>query len=191
MKTETRELLGFNVPIVGVVENLDEAISAAGSKEAVLKDYVNNVLAHSHFAILRRTICSTLETLTGVARIKNDKGTITEKESEYIARLDTQLGEAGLAAHNAAVAEACAKIAVDYTPGTRGAGSSSATPAKKWLAVADQIFAEEKVDAFCAKFGIDRTGVSDADLKVQIAIKFKEFIAENEKKVLASAMASA
>lgn len=188
MKTETKEILGFNVPIVGIVETLDEAISAAGSKEAVLKDYVNNVLAHSHYTVVRKVIIATLVAATGIAQIKNEKGVVTEKDAEYIARLETQLGESGLAQYNSVVAEAVGKISVDYTPGTRGQGSANAAPAKKWLAYYDELVTAEKLDAFCSKHGITQEGVTEDDLKVKVALKVKEIVTEKEKAAARSAL---
>lgn len=187
MKNENREILGFNVPIIGIVETLDEAISASGSKEAVLKDFNNNVLAHSHFGVVRRIVVATLEKATGVARIKNDKGAMVEKDAEYVARLETELGEAGLKAYEAAVADAVGKVAVDYTPGTRGQGSSTATPAKKWLAYYDQLVVEEKLEAFCNKHGIKTDG-DEAELRVAVALKVKEIVTEKEKAIAKTAL---
>lgn len=177
MKTETRELLGFNVPVVGIAETLQEAISAAGSEAEVLKDLNNNVLAHSHYTILRRVIVKTLETATGVKRngvTEGEKFTVTEKDAVYIARLEEELGTDELKTHEAAVADACSKISVDYKPGTRGSGESRA-PAKKWLAYYDQLVSESKLDLFCEKHSIDGTQAEE-DLKVEVANKVKEIV---------------
>lgn len=188
MKSEVKEILGFNVKIVNIVETLDEAISAAGSKEAVLKDYVSNVLAHSHYGVVRRIIVTTLEKLTGISRGKNDKGAIIEKDAEYIARLETELGEAALQAHSAAISAEVEKTPVDYTPGTRGAGSSTAAPAKKWLAYYDQLVTEDKLDAFCTKYNITQDGIEEDALRTTVALKIKEIVTAKEKAAAASAL---
>ena len=190
MKTENKKLLGFEVPVVGIAETLSEAISAAGSEDAVLKDYNNNVLAHSHYTILRRAIVKKLVELTGVKQLtktEGDKETITEKDAEYIARLYTELGEEAVDAHADAVAAVTQAIPVDYTPGTRGAGEGS-KPAAKWLAYYDLFVKEGKLDKFCAKNGIDQS-LPEAELKVAVASKAKEIVVAAEKRAAEAALA--
>lgn len=186
MKTENRELLGFNVPVVGIVETLKEAIDAAGSEDNVLGDYVSNVLAHSHYAILRRVIVSVLEKQTGVKRKTKTTGegekaktVIDETDGEYVARLESDLGEDALKAFESAVAAECAKVKVDYTVGTRG----SATPAKKWLAAIDELKQQGKFEAFCTKFEIDITQ-DEETVKVAAANKLKDLVAEQMKNAM-------
>lgn len=186
MKTENRELLGFNVPVVGIVETLKEAIESAGSEDNVLGDYVSNVLAHSHYAILRRVIVSVLEKQTGVKRKTKTTGegekaktVIDETDGEYVARLESDLGEEALKAFESAVAAECAKVKVDYTVGTRG----SATPAKKWLAAIDELKQQGKFEAFCAKFEIDITQ-DEETVKVAAANKLKDLVAEQMKNAM-------
>lgn len=188
MKTETRELLGFNVPVVGIAETLPELIAAAGSEEAIVKDANNQTLAHSHFTILRRVITKTLVQLTGIKlkTIKEgDKEVIDETDGEYRARLESEVGEDVLESYASAIADACGKVLVDYTPGVRGAGGS-ATPAKKWLAYYDQLVAENKLDAFCAKHGI--TGVDD-ELKFAVANKVKQIVTTKMQEAAKQALA--
>lgn len=178
MKNENRELLGFSVPVIGIVETMQEAVAAAGSETAVLKDFNNNVLAHSHFTILRRAIIATLVKETGTKMLTKkvgEKEVIDEKESEYIARLESDLGEETMKSFGPAVAAACSAIPVDYSPGTRGSGAS-ATPAKKWLAYYDQLVTEEKLDAFCEKNGITVEGVDTETLKITVANKVREIV---------------
>jgi len=181
MRTETKELLGFSVPVVGIAETLQEAITAAGSEAAVLKDYNANVLYHSHFTILRRVMVQTLVKLTGIKQLTESEGegekkkeVIIEKDAQYIARLETELGEDGLKVHEAALAEACGKIAVDYTPGTRGQGGT-ATPAKKWLAYYDQLVLESKLDGFCERNSIDQN-TDEETLKFAVANRVREIV---------------
>src|SRR5690606_6043403 len=192
MKNEKREILGFKVTIVGIVENLQEAVSAAGSEEAVVSDYNANVLAHSHYTILRRNICETLEKLTGIPRLRDgegDKAKIVEKEAAYIARLEDQLGEDGLAQYESQIDELSKSIPVDYKPGTRGSGSS-AIPATKWLAYYDQLVEEDMLNAFIEKYSIETDGRSDEEIKYAVANKAREIVTarlrEEEKKALAS-----
>lgn len=190
MNTQTKELLGFNVPVVGIVETLAEAIKASGSEEAVVKDYNNNVLAHSHYTILRRIIVKKLVELTGIKQLTEkdgDKDVISEKDAAYIARLETEIGEEELKKHEKAIAEACGAVPVDYTPGTRGSGSGSATPAKKWLAYYDQFVVEGKLDAFCEKHGIDQS-TDEETLKIAVASKAKEIVLRVQAEALKAAL---
>jgi hypothetical protein len=172
MKTITKELLGFNVPVVGVCETIAELVTAAGSEEVVVNDNNNQVLAHSHFGVLRNVIVTQLEKATGVPR-KTVKNKLVEKDGEeetqgkYRARLDEELGEETVQAIQAQIAEACEKIPVDYTPGVRGSGES-AMPAKKWLELYDQAVTENKVDYYVAKLGVDATLTGD-ELRIAFA----------------------
>lgn len=191
MKTETRELLGFNVPVVGVCETLAELVAACGSEEAVVKDGNNQTLAHSHFTILRRAIVKKLVELTGIKQKTTkdgEKEVVDEKDAAYIARIEEELGGDGsLKKYEAEVAAVCAAIKVDYTPGTRGAGGAS-TPAKKWLAVYDQLVAESKLDAFCQKYGIDQS-TDEESLKIAVANKAKEIVTALQEKAMKEALA--
>jgi hypothetical protein len=189
MKNEVREILGYNVPVIGIVENLQEAISKAGSEQAVLNDYVSNVLAHSHYTILRRVIVSTLEKATGVKRKTRTEGSgekakvvIDETEGEYVARLETELGEETMRTFDKEVAAACEKVPVDYVAGTRG----SATPAKKWLAAVDDLKAAGKFERFCSKYEIDPTQ-DEETVKIAVANKLKALVAEQERQAMAAA----
>lgn len=190
MKTENRNILGFNVPIVGIAETLGEAVAAAGSEEAVLKDFNNNVLAHSHFTIVRRVITKSLVELTGIKLLteKNgDKEVVVESEGEYRDRLEGQLGADVLESYEAAIAEKVSKVTVDYTPGVRGTGEGS-KPAKKWLAYFDQLVAEGKLDAFVAKHGIDASLEGD-ELKFAVANKVKAIVTAKLAEAAKSALA--
>lgn len=175
---------------VGVCETLPEAITAAGSEAQVIADFNMQVLAHSHYGILRNTVVKVLEDVTGIKR-KTAKNKLTkegeddETHGKFVARLllDTGMSEEQLVElHGKAVGDACAKVPVDYTPGTRGSGED-AVPAKKWLAYYDQMVAENKVDFYVAKFGIDATLAGD-ELKYAMANAVK-------KKVLAAQQAAA
>lgn len=190
MKTETRELLGFTVPVVGMVETLQEAISAAGGEQNVLNDYLNNVLAHSHYSVLRREIVKQLEKLTGIKRktVKEGEGdkakdVIAEKDGQYIARLETELGEDAVKSFESAIADACGKIPVDYSVGTRG----SATPAKKWLAAVDDLITAGKFEKFLAKVGIEGDP-TDESTKVAAANKIKDLVAEKAAEAMRAAV---
>ena len=176
MKTEVKNLLGFNVPVVGIAETLAEAVTAAQSEEAVLKDFNSNVLAHSHYTILRRVIAKTLVQLSGIKfkTVKDgDKDVIDETEGEYVARLESEVGEDVFKSYEQAVSDACAKVPVDYVPGTRGSGDG-AKPAAKWLAYYDQLKAENKLDAFCSKHSI--VADTEDELKVAVANKVKAIV---------------
>ena len=189
MKNEVKELLGFNVQITDIVDTLDEAIQAAGSQEAVLKDYVSNVLAHSHYTIARRIIVKKLEELTGIKRFtekKDEKEVVVEKDAEYVARLETELGEEKLASFEKDISAAVAAVPVDYTPGVRGTGEGS-VPAKKWLAYYDQMVTEGKVEFYCEKWGID-PAQDEQSLKYALANKVREVVTAKMKAAAAEAL---
>lgn len=177
MKTENKEILGFVVPVVGIAETLSEAITAAGSEEAVLKDFNSNVLAHSHYTILRRAIVKTLVGLTGIKQLTEkdgDKDVVSEKDGDYLTRLRAELGEDVIENYAADIAKVCAAIKVDYTPGVRGSGNGG-KPAKKWLDAVEQIIKEGKWDSLLAKSGLDVDQPED-DLKIAAANWIKDIV---------------
>jgi len=191
MKNETKELLGFNVQVTGICETLQECIEKSGSEEAVRKDYINNVLAHSHYTILRRNIVSVLVKETGLKQKTmkektgdKEKEVIIEKDAAYIARLETELGS--LKQYESKINSVCAAIPVDYTPGTRGAGGAG-VPAKKWLAYYDQLVTEEKLDAFCQKYEIDGSMPED-ELKFAVAGKVREIVVAQQEAAAQAAL---
>lgn len=187
MKNIEKELLGFTVPVTGVCETIAELVTAAGSEEVVVNDNNNQVLAHSHFSVLRNVIVAKLEEATGVKR-KTVKNKLVEKDGDeethgkYRARLDEELGEEVVNSYAVAIASACGAVAVDYKPGARGSGES-AKPAAKWLAYWDEAVKQGKLDAYLAKFGIDTTKTED-EQKVDFANAVK-------KKVTAAMQAAA
>ncbi len=193
MKNVTKEILGFKVPVVGVVETLDEAVIAAGSAEAVVNDFNSNVLAHSHYTILRRKFCKELEKLTGIKRLGETTGEgeaakfkVTEKEEAYVTRLETELGEETLQSFLKDLIAVSEATPVDYKPGVRGSGASD-TPAKKWLAYYDQMVKEDKLDRFCARHGINRE-LPEEDLKIEVANKAKELVTAQQAAAAKQAM---
>lgn len=193
MRNETRELLGFKVQVTGICDTLAEVIKAVGSEEGVVNDVNNQTLAHSHFTILRRKIVAKLEELSGVKREgffegegEKKKWVVTEKDAAYVARLEETKGEEWLKLQEGTLSSMCAAVSVDYKPGTRGAGGS-ATPAKKYLAYYDQMVAEEKLDLFCERHGIDSAQEEDA-LKVAVANKVKELLAAAQAEAMKKAL---
>lgn len=199
MRNETRELLGFKVQVTGICDTLAEVINAVGSEEGVVNDVNNQTLAHSHFTILRRKIVAKLEELSGVKREgffegegDKKKWVIDEKDAAYIARLEGledihgKKGEEWLKLQEGTLSTMCAGVSVDYKPGTRGAGGS-ATPAKKYLAYYDQMVAEDKLDLFCERHGIDSAQDEDA-LKVAVANKVKELLAAAQAEAMKKAL---
>jgi len=189
MKTENKEILGFTVPVVGIAETINEAITAAGSEEAVLKDFNSNVLAHSHYTILRRVIVKTLVSLTGIKLLTEkdgEKDVVTETEGEYLARIRLELGEDIVENYSADVALACKNVPVDYTPGTRGSGAT-AKPAKKWLEAVEQIKKDGKWASLLAKSGIS-TDQPDDDQVIAAANWIKAAVAAAQASAMKSAL---
>ncbi len=193
MKNIQKELLGFSVPVIGVVETISEAITAVGSEAGVVNDLNNQVLAHSHFTVLRRIIIKKLVELSGVKQLGETVGedekakfVVTEKDAAYVARLTDQLGEEVVKSFETEIAAACSKVEVDYKPGVRGSGEGR-PPAKKWLAYYDQLVKEDKLGAFCAKHGIDVNQDED-DLKNVVAFKVAEIVTAQQQELARRAL---
>lgn len=195
MQNETREILGVEVLITGVASSLSEAVTLAGSEQAVLEYYNGYLLAHSHFTDVRKAMCKKLEEVTGIKRPTKKHGTgekardvYVGSEGDYFDLVREQLGEEGFAAHVPALQELVASMQVDYKPGTRGSGGGSAKPAKKWFEYVTSLKTNGKYDEFVAKHSL--TGENEEALDVAVAIKVKELVTEHEKAARAAAVAS-
>lgn len=192
MKNIEKEILGFSVPVVGVCETIQELVTASGSEEVVVNDNNIQVLAHSHYGVLRGIVVSVLEKATGVLR-KTVKNKLVEKDGDeetpgkYVARLNSDLGEDTVNTYAGKVAEECAKVPVDYTPGARGTGDGG-EPAKKWLNYYDQAVAEGKLDLYIAKLGVDATLTGD-ELKFAFANAAKKRVLAAQAEAAKAALA--
>jgi inactivated superfamily I helicase len=193
MRNETREILGIEVQITGIADTLAEAITAAGSEAAVLNDYNGAVLAHSHYTQVRKTVCAKLNELTGIKRLTKkhgDKEVFDETEAAYVDRVREELGEEGFASHVGAIQAAVAAMPVDYKPGTRGSGGSTAKPAKKWFDYVAALKTNGRFDEFVTKYDLIKAEQSEDDLNLAVALKVKEIVTEQEKAARAAAVAA-
>lgn len=188
MKTITRELLGFEVPLNGVAETLQEIVSAAGDESRVVDLANNYVLFHVYYDTVRDKIVETLEKLSGKKLERNEKNVVTEKYTEYIARLEDDediKASGGLAQFESQVVEAVNALNVDYTKSVRGVGDG--TPAKKWLAYVDQLVADGKLERFIEKHGLDIEGLDKDGVAVVVARKVKEVVTMAQRAALRAA----
>lgn len=193
MRNETREILGIEVMIVGIADSLSEAITLAGSESAVLNDYNSQILAHSHFTEVRRVICAKLTEITGIKRLTKkhgEKEVFNETELAYVDRVREELGEEGFAEHIGAIQTAVAALQVDYKPGTRGSGGSTAKPAKKWFDYVAALKSAGRFDDFVSKNNLLRENMSEDDLNLAVALKVKDIVTEQEKAARAAAVAA-
>ena len=183
MKTVTKEILSFEVPVPGVVETLAEAVVSCGNEERALNFLNNYVLFHSHFTKLRSKIIAKLVELTKIPLLtekKGEKDVIIENDGDYIARLEAELGEGALTQYTEQIAAVSSGLPVDYSVAIRGAASNS-MPAKKWLAYYDAMVEQGKLDAFIAKQGLDLAADADEDtVKRTVANKVKELVTKAE-----------
>lgn len=183
MKSVNKEILGFNVPVSGVVETLAEAVQAAGSEERVVDLTNNYVLFHSHFGKLRTAIVKKLVELTGVKQEVDKDGKIVETDQEYVSRLEDEGVQ--LEQFTDAIAALVASVPVDYTQTVRGTGEGSKI-AKKWLAFYDAMVEQNKLETFCAKNKIATEGVSEEELRVIVAAKVKEIVTAAQRNALSA-----
>lgn len=191
MKSVNKEILGFNVPVSGVAETTAELVAACGNDERAVELANNYILFHVHFGKVRTAIVKLLEEKTGVKREsvtegegENAKTVITEKDAEYIGRLEEQL-EGGLTQFNEAVAERVAGMPVDYAKSV-SSGVASA-PAKKWLAYYDGLVEANKLQAFIDKFSIATDGLSEEAIKLAVVAKVKDLVTKATAAALAGA----
>jgi len=182
MKTVTKDILGFELPIPGVADSLAEAAQKSGSEERALAYLNNYVLFHSHFTKLRSKVVAKLVELTRIPMLTEQKGektVVIETDGDYIDRLESELGEGALlqyAPHIIAVSEG---FPVDYSVSIRGT-SGTAKPAKKWLAYYDAMVEKGVLEQFVAKHQIDTTDLDDEAVKIAVANKVKEIITKAE-----------
>ena len=190
MSTITKEVLGFNVPVVGVADSLTQLAEFAGSEQRAL-DFANNyVIFHKHLGTLRDTIVEKLVEKTGVKMLtkkEGEKEVVNETAAEYIERLEEELGgEGSLVKYEADIQAVCAAIAVDYKVTVRGTGAGT-KPAQKYLTMASAIVEAGKADAFIAKFGLDVGPDTDDQTRLYvIANKIKAIMVEQQKAAAAA-----
>lgn len=184
MKTLNKELLGFEVPIVGVAENLAELVELCGGEDRVVALANNYVLYHQHYTKGRDLIIKTLVEKSGIKLEVDDKGKVTEQDTEYVGRIEEELK--GLSQFEADVASALETLSVDYKQPVRGIGGTGAV-AKKWLAYYDGLVEDGKLDTFVAKHELDLEGLDDEGVKNLVAKKIKEVVKRAEQAALAAA----
>lgn len=181
MKDLQKELVNFKVNVVGVAETLPELIEKCGGEERVV-DLVNaHILAHSHYTKLRKVIADVVETVTTI------KGKDKETVQSYVSRLEEDYEGDVYGDCAEQVLAKTAEVPVDYTARERGEGGSSA-PAKKYLAIIDQLIEQNRYEEFLAKYDLrDEEFELDSDEQKAIAAhKAKEIIREREKAAVAA-----
>lgn len=193
MSTITKEVLGFNVPVVGVADSLTQLAEFAGSEQRAL-DFANNyVIFHKHLGTLRDAIVKKLVEKTGVKMLtkkEGEKEVVNETAAEYIERLEEELGgEGSLVKYEVDIQAVCDALAVDYKVTVRGTGAGTKL-AQKYLTMASAIVEAGKADAFIAKFGLDVGPDTDDQTRLYvIANKIKAIMVEQQKAAAAALVA--
>lgn len=191
MKSVNKEILGFNVAVTGVAETLSELEAACGNSERAVELANSYIMFHVHFSKVRAEIIKFLEGKTGIKRETKTVGegddakqVITEKEAEYIGRLEDQVA-GGLSQYNEEVASLVAAMPIDYTKSTTS--SVPTAPAKKWLAYYDGLVEAGKLEAFIAKHNIAVDGLTDEAIKLAVVTKVKDLVTKATQAALAGA----
>ena len=193
MSTINKEVLGFEVPVVGVADSLAQLAEFAGSEQRAL-DFANNyVIFHKHLGTLRDAIVEFFVKETGVKMLtkkEGDKEVVDETPAEYIERLEEELGgEGSLVKYQPKIVEVCNNLAVDYKVTVRGTGASS-KPAQKYLTMASAIKEAGKLDAFIVKYGLDVTADTDeTTVLYMVANKIKSVMVEQQRAAAAALVA--
>jgi hypothetical protein len=172
MITLKKEILGINVA-VNVVDSLTELTAACGSDQRAIALANNHVLAHSHFAKLRKLAVESLEKLSGLKRVKpslKEKGK-GETEDAFVDRVITEKGEDWFDSQKAALSTSLSAIAVDYQAKIREAVASK--PAKKYFDMIAQGRAAGTFDAWAARYQLD---FSDCETEEQQDYKAAAFV---------------
>lgn len=201
MKTLNKEVLGFDVPIVGVAEDLNELLLLSGGgsadqtpeeqeaarklgAEKVYAAAINYVHFHSHYTKVRAKMIETLVAKSGKKQTVDKEGNVDEKDVEYVGRLEDELGGAGsLDQYNDDIIAALNALPVDYTQSSKGGGSG--TIGKKYLAYYDKMVEDGKLDAFVAKHSLEVEGLDEEAKKQVVGAKVKELVKAAERSALA------
>jgi len=201
MKTLNKEVLGFDVPIVGVAEDLNELLLLAGGGNADMSEAeqeaarksgaekvyaaaINYVHFHVHYTKVRAKVIETLVAKSGVKQSVDKEGNVDEKDVEYVGRLEDEKGGAGsLEQYAADIVAALENMPVDYSQSSKGGGSG--TIGKKYLAYYDKMVEDGKLDAFVAKHGLEIEGLDEEATKQVVGAKVKELVKAAERSALA------
>lgn len=195
----TKEVLGFDVPITGVAEDLNELLLLAGGgnteqsaeeqaaarksgEEKVYQAALNYIHFHSHYGKLRTALVNKLVELTGKKVSVDKDGKVDEKDTEYVGRVEEEGGEGSLAQYDTQIADAIGAIKVDYTQTARSDGGSLG---KKYLAYYDKMVEDGKVEAFAAKHNLDLDGLTEEARKQVVGGRVKELLKAAERAALA------
>lgn len=184
MKQDTNEVLGFEQILTNVPETLAEAVSLAGSEQAVLDAFISYTIFHRHNGKSRDAIVEFLQKNTGIAPKgtgEGDKFVRIEKDLAYAARVRS---EASDKVKELEPSIRMLNSTVDWSPGTRGSGKLAA----KWFAYYDKLVEEDKLTAFCTKHNIDQSLEEDA-LKAVVASKVKSVIEAKQREAEKQAFA--
>ncbi len=114
MKDITTSVLGFDVPVSGVPETLQEAITAAGSEQAMLDGWNSYIRFHRTNGEARAAVIEALEAITGIEReteqvkspTKADPNRMIDKYSES----EQQYAERALAQNGKSHAELAPQV---------------------------------------------------------------------------------
>ncbi len=105
MKNITTSVLGFEVPVTDVPENLQEMITAAGGEEAALQGWLNYIRFHKTNTEARSEVADRVEKITGIARSSkmvkaptkadpnNEREEWDESEADYVKRALAEHGD--------------------------------------------------------------------------------------------------
>lgn len=105
MKNITTSVLGFDIPITDVPENLQEGITAAGGEDQLLQGWLNYIRFHKTNTEARGEVADRVEKITGVARstkqvkapTKADPNNMREEwdesEADYVKRALAEHGD--------------------------------------------------------------------------------------------------
>ena len=98
-------MLGFEVPVTDVPENLQEMITAAGGEEAALQGWLNYIRFHKTNTEARSEVADRVEKITGITRSSkmvkaptkadpnNEREEWDESEADYVKRALAEHGD--------------------------------------------------------------------------------------------------
>jgi hypothetical protein len=196
MKTEQVNSMGFEFPVNGLPETVEEFDKMAGRVGACLDGANAHYIAHTHLTKVRTAIVEAVEKVTGIERektVEGDKTTYAKTEARYIASVQSALEEEGKSLEDPEyltyITDAASAVEVDLTKQTRS-GGGTARVAQKWLDVAnDRVIVAGKADAFAEVHGINIDGKEGEELAKVIGAKLKELAAAALRKVQEDALA--
>ena len=184
-----------NLTVNNVPATVEDWVALLGA-EKVCDKLQQAVMVHSHLVQFRTKACKYLSENSGFARESNvdDKGKVTYPKSEgrYISLLGDFLEESDRSPEEFRDALQGIMDELDFTKSaqTRVRGTGESAPAKKYIAIAEALAEEGKLEDFVALHNLPVGNLEDDEVVVVAARHIRKVLLEQQRKAEEQALSA-